>query len=89
VATPASNAASAPPRLNLQLARPRGGELSARPSAGALPLLPRPPELPDKLARDIEKAAKADCRDAHSGKGVLAVVPLAAEALRQDPGCKW
>ncbi|MBL8306949.1 MAG: hypothetical protein JNM33_09650, partial [Rubrivivax sp.] len=76
VATPPSAAASAPPRLNLELARPRGGELSRGGSRGVLPLLPRPPELPDKLARDIEKAAKEDCRKAHAGAGLLAVVPL-------------
>jgi hypothetical protein len=56
-----------------------------------LPLLPRPPELPDKLARDIDKAAKADCRTAYQGLGLLAVVPLAADALGggKGSGCKW
>jgi hypothetical protein len=54
-----------------------------------LPLLPRPPETMDKLGRDIHKAAKPDCRDAHAGKGLLAVVPLAVDALRQEGGCKW
>ena len=38
-------AASAPPRLNLELARPRGGELSRYDTRGALPVLPRPPEV--------------------------------------------
>ena len=90
VATAPSAPASAP-RLNLELARPRGGELSRQSSAGVLPLLSRPPELPDKLARDIDKAAKADCRKAYQGMGLLAVVPLAADALRsgKDSGCKW
>lgn len=89
VATPASNAASAAPRLNLELSRPRGGELSRGSSRGVLPVLPRPPELDDKLARDIEKAAKADCRKAYAGAGLLAVVPLAADALGKAGGCKW
>jgi hypothetical protein len=90
VATPAAAAASAPPRLNLQLARPRGGELSRWGStAGALPVLPRPPELPDKFGRDVEKSAKPDCRSAYSGFGVLAPVPLVADALRKEGGCKW
>ena len=91
VATAPSAPASAP-RLNLELARPRGGELSRQAGAGGvLPLLPRPPELPDKLARDIDKAAKADCRKAYQGMGVLAVVPLAVDAVRggKDSGCKW
>jgi hypothetical protein len=89
VATPPAAATSAPPRLNLQLARPRGGESSRFSPLGVLPLLPRPPELPDKLAGDIAKAAKKDCRTAYQGAGLLAVVPLAAEALRKDSGCKW
>ena len=89
VATPASNAASVLPRLNLELARPRGGELSRGSARGVLPVLPRPPEQDDKLARDIEKAAKLDCRKAYAGAGLLAVVPLAADALGKSGGCKW
>ncbi len=88
VATPAATAASQPPRLNLELARPRGGELSRFATGGALPVLPRPPEVDEKLARDIEKAGKTDCRKAYAGAGVLAVVPLVADALKGS-GCKW
>ena len=57
--------------------------------AQALPVLPRPPERDEKLAREIEKAGKADCRQAYSGMGPLAVIPLAVDALRKDGGCKW
>ena len=89
MATPPAAAASAPPRLNLQLSRPRGGELSRSGSTGVLPLLPRPPERDDKLAREIEKAGKADCRSAYAGLGPLAVIPLALDAVRKDGGCKW
>ena len=89
VATPPSAAASVPPRLNLQLSRPRGGEISRGRSAGAFPVLPRPPETDEKLGRDIAKAAKQDCKDAYRGAGLLAVVPLAAQALKADSGCKW
>ena len=89
VATPAASTASTLPRLNLQGARPRGGELSRWRSPGALPLLPRPPEVDDKLGREIQKAAKADCRTAYSGAGLLAVVPLAVDALRKAGGCRW
>jgi hypothetical protein len=88
IATPPAPAASTS-RLNLDLPRARGGELSRFSAPGVLPLLPRPPDLPDKLARDIQKAGKADCRTAHAGAGVLAVVPLAVDALRKDGGCKW
>jgi hypothetical protein len=88
VATPAAAAASQPPRLNLELARPRGGELSRFATSGALPVLPRPPEVDEQLARDIEKAGKADCRKAYAGAGLLAVVPLLADAAKGS-GCKW
>jgi len=89
VATLPSQAASAP-RLNLQLPRMRGGELSrGMAGGGALPVLPRPPEVDDKLGKKIEKSAKEDCRKAYAGAGVLAVVPLAVDALRQEGGCKW
>jgi len=89
VATPPAAAASAPPRLNLQLSRPRGGELSRGGSAGALAVLPRPPEIDEKLGRDIAKAARQDCKDAYRGAGLLALVPLAAQALEAGSGCKW
>ena len=89
VATAPSAPASAP-RLNLQLNRPRGSELSRGSMAGgALPVLPRPPEVDDKLGRQIEKTAKADCRSAYAAAGLLAVVPLAIEAVRKDSGCRW
>lgn len=81
--------ASAPPRLNLQLARPRGGEISRGMGGGMLAVLPRPPEVDDKLGQQIAKTAKVDCRSAYAGAGLLAVVPLVAEALRPDSGCKW
>lgn len=89
VATPAGAAASAVPRLNLQLVRPRGGELSRGGTAGVFPVLPRPPERDEKLARDIEKSGRTDCRTAHSGAGLLAVIPLVVDALKKDGGCKW
>ena len=89
VATPPAAAASAVPRLNLQLVRPRGGELSRYSTAGALPVMPRPPERDHKLAREIKNAGKADCAKAYASAGLLAVIPLAADALRQDGGCQW
>jgi hypothetical protein len=81
--------ASAPPRLNLQLARPRGGELSRGLGGGVLAVLPRLPEVDTKLGQEIAKTAKPDCREAYAGAGLLAVVPLAVEALRKDSSCKW
>jgi hypothetical protein len=89
VATPPSLPSSAP-RLNLELVRPRGGELSRRGTAGVLPLLPRPPEKPpkSKLAEELDKAARPDCRTAYSGMGLAATVPLVRDAIRGD-GCQW
>ncbi len=89
VAAPAAAPASATPRLNLELARPRGGELSRYSTSGVLPVLPRPPERDDKLAREIEKAGKSDCRSAYSALGPLAVIPLAVDAVRKEGACKW
>ncbi|MBL0150085.1 MAG: hypothetical protein IPP87_15820 [Ideonella sp.] len=87
VATAPTLPASAP-RLNLDLPRARGGEISSRGSMGLLQLLPRPPETKSKLTEGIEKAAKPDCRNAYAGLGLLAVLPLAVDAVR-DKGCKW
>ena len=80
--------AAALPRLNLELPRSRSAVLSRQATQGVLPLLPLPPQAPNKLARDIESAAKADCRTAHTGLGILAVVPLVVDGLRKD-GCRW
>ena len=77
------------PRLNLELVRPRGGALSMQPgSRGLLATVPLPPDPPNKLADDIKKAAQPDCRTAYGGMGVLALIPLANDALR-DKGCRW
>jgi hypothetical protein len=88
VATPPSLPASAP-RLNLELVRPRGGELSRSPAAGALRVMPRPPEpAKSKLAEDVEKAQKPDCRNAYSNMGLAAAAPLVRDALTGQ-GCRW
>ena len=85
VATPPSANASAP--LNLNLTRPRGGEVSRDGGRSVLNLLPHPPERKGKLEEGIEKSAKKDCRDAYSGLGLLAVIPLVANAVTDK--CKW
>lgn len=51
-------------------------------------MLARPPELKNKLAEDIEKSGRRDCRNAHNNLGLLAVVPLALDGLK-DKGCRW
>jgi hypothetical protein len=87
IATPPSAPASGAP-LDLNLPRARAPELPNRGSRGPLNLLPPPPERKSKLAEEIEKAKREDCRTAHADKGLLAVVPLVADTVR-DKGCKW
>ena len=52
-------------------------------------LLPPPPERKNKLAEDIAKAAKKDCKEAYAGLGLLAVIPLALDAVKTKDNCKW
>jgi hypothetical protein len=89
VATPPTLPSSAP-RLNLELVRPRGGELSRSAGAGVLPLLPRPPEKPakSKLAEELDKSVRPDCRTAYSSMGLAAAAPLVRDAIQGD-GCRW
>jgi len=55
---------------------------------GVLQMLPPPPERRSKLGDAVDKAAKTDCREAYQKNGLLAVVPLVADAVR-DKGCQW
>jgi hypothetical protein len=55
---------------------------------GLVPLLAPPADKDSKLKKDVEKAQRADCRDAYAGVGILAVIPLVADAAR-DKGCKF
>lgn len=88
VATPPGQAASTPPRLNLELARPRGGEIARDAPKSVLNLVPPPPERKNKLATDIEQSAKKDCRTAYAGLGLLAPLGVAVDVAR-DKLCKW
>lgn len=40
------------------------------------------------LAKSLDKANKPDCKNAYSGLGPLAIVPLLANAVT-DSGCQW
>ena len=86
-AAQAAQGASAP-RLNLNLPPSRAGDFSTSGPKGVLQLMPRPPETKSKLASDIEKAVRPDCAKAYAAAGLLAVVPLAVDAVR-DKGCRW
>ena len=88
VATPPSAPASSP-KLNLDLPRPmRGGPISSRSSGGLFELLAHPPETKTKLQKGIEESTRKDCREAYADKGLLAALPLGADAAR-DKGCRW
>jgi hypothetical protein len=43
----------------------------------------------ERLARAISSAEKPDCKDAYAGLGILAILPLAKNALSKDSHCKW
>jgi hypothetical protein len=53
-----------------------------------VPMLPAPAEKKTQLETDLEKASRADCAKAYSGAGLLAVIPLAKDAVT-GKGCKW
>lgn len=83
---PASSA-PAPALRPLNLSLPRG-DLAARRGPGVLELLPQPPERKSKLEKALDGASPEDCRKAYADKGLLAVVPLAVDAVR-GKGCQW
>jgi hypothetical protein len=92
---PGADRTAAPPatgRAPLNLTLPQGhGAATAQSGLGgqrALNLVPPPPQRKSALTEGIERAARPDCRKAYSGMGVLAVVPLATDALREG-GCRW
>ena len=74
--------------MELDLPRSRLPAGADRGRPGALNLLPPPPERKSRLAEGVEKAGREDCRRAHADKGLLGLVPLVADSVR-DKGCKW
>ena len=84
--TPPGTGASAP--LNLDLHGGGVGPSMGRTRSGLVPMLPAPAEKKTQLETDLEKAAKADCKSAYAGAGLLAVIPLAKDAV-SGKGCKW
>jgi hypothetical protein len=83
----------APPAVTVESMKKRAREIATEGSGsrGVLNLIPPPPpvERRDKLAEDIAKAAKPDCRTAYAGMGLLAVVPLVASSVSSNGGCNW
>jgi hypothetical protein len=88
--TATSSAPGASPPLNLDLHGGMVGPGMGRTRSGLVPVLPAPADKDRKtpLETDLEKAARKDCKDAYSGAGLLAVIPLAKDAVT-GKGCKW
>lgn len=89
---PTPSAAGNAPRIDLDAVRQRAREL-AREGSGPRTLLPfnvRPKEdSRTKEQQAFDKALKRpDCRDAYSGMGLAAVVPLLWDSV-SEKGCKW
>jgi len=88
---PAADAGT-PPAVTVESMKRRAREIAAEGSGsrGVLNMVPPPPVAKkDKLAEDIAKAAKPDCRTAYAGLGILAVVPLVASSVGNNGGCNW
>ena len=84
---PPGTGASAP--LNLDLHGGGSGPSLGRTRSGLVPMLPAPAEKQKtQLETDLEKANRAKCSDAYAGAGLLAVIPLAKDAVT-GKGCKW
>jgi hypothetical protein len=87
---PSDEAAGAPvldleaaKRIALEADRARERSLSELPA-----LDPSASDPNAALSRGIANAARADCRTAHAGKGLLAIPFLIFDAIT-DNGCKW
>ena len=83
---PPGTGASAP--LNLDLHGGGAGPSMGRTRSGLVPMLPAPAEKKTQLETDLEKAERARCADAYAKSGLLAVIPLAKDAVT-GKGCKW
>jgi hypothetical protein len=83
---PPGSGASAP--LNLDLHGGGNGPSLGRTRSGLVQMLPAPAEKKPQLETDLEKAQRAKCADAYAGAGLLAVIPLAKDAIT-GKGCKW
>lgn len=83
---PPGTGASAP--LNLDLHGGGSGPSLGRTRSGLVPMLPAPAEKKTQLETDIEKANRAKCGETYAGAGLLAVIPLAKDAIT-GKGCKW
>ncbi|MEP7155026.1 MAG: hypothetical protein ABI905_04590 [Betaproteobacteria bacterium] len=90
---PAPSSNTPAPRINLDSVRQRAREIDREGSAGPRTLLPLnikgKEDTRTKEQQAFDKALKRpDCRDAYSGLGLAAVVPLILDTV-SEKGCKW
>ncbi len=75
--------------LNLDLHGGGRGPSLSRSRSGIAPILPGPAdEAKSKLGQDLDKAGRPNCKEAYQNNGILAVIPLAKDAVT-GKGCKW
>ncbi len=80
----------AAPHIDLEASKRRARQLAGGvdDGGGMLPVVPPPPDKKTKLAEDMEKAVKPDCRTYYANLGLLAVPPLVLTAGNNGP-CHW
>jgi hypothetical protein len=94
VSGPGGNGSVQPPGtgnqapLNLDLHGGGNGPSLGRTRSGLVPALPAPAEKKTPLETELERANRAHCADAYASNGLLAVIPLAKDAVT-GKGCKW
>ncbi|WP_155419260.1 hypothetical protein [Chromobacterium subtsugae] len=81
-----ASAARAEPRLTIEGLRQQMRQLEPE-NANAKPLREDPEKA--RLARNINRAERADCAKAYANLGLLAAPMLLKDAFDKDNGCKW
>jgi hypothetical protein len=85
-----AGAGDSAPHLDMKAARATARLIDKHRKDGLVARVkPDPPlQRDDRLERAIERARRPDCKSAYSGLGLLAVIPLAKDAVT-GTGCKW
>jgi hypothetical protein len=89
---PSTLAAEPGPMVDLAAARQAARQI-AREEGKNLVALPKRKPVVDpngdrQVVDPIENARRGDCKTAYSGMGILALIPLAKDAIT-GTGCKW
>lgn len=76
------------PAARLDLSIPKENSSAAKAQSIVPGLKPQAETQRSELAKSLDKANRPDCKKAYSGLGLLAIVPLVADAV-SDSGCQW